>query len=494
MNNVLEYLELTASRLPDRTACADEAASYTFSELRNIAGRLGQKIGLHISAANEPVGVIADRSAATLVRFMGVLFAGCCYVPLDPEAPDTKLLPVLEETGMQVILGGEEQRGLIERLHFQGTYISALPEDGESASIPDTAPEDPLCLIYTSGSTGRPKGILKSHACVINFIDAYTETFDFEGDVIGNQTPFYFDASAKDIYLMLKGGCTLEVLPTRLFSLPKKLVEYMNERKVSFISWVPSALSIIVQMNTFKSILPEYLKKVFFVGEVMPMKYLNKWRAALPDLLYVNLYGQSEIAGICCFCQVSGNYGDDDVLPIGKPLKNSRILLIKDGKEITTPGETGEIVIRSGAVATEYYHDPEKTAVSFLPAEDGQTERGFKTGDLARYDADGSLVFASRADSQIKHMGHRIELGEIEAVALTIPEIRRCCCVYEQKKSKIILFAELFDDAALTEKEIRILLRDKLVNYMQPKQVILLDTIPQNANGKIDRPAVMRLL
>jgi len=262
----------------------------------------------------------------------------------------------------------------------------------------------------------------------------------------------------------------------------------LNEKKISFICWVPTALSIVTQLNTFLEVIPETLEKVFFVGEVMPMKQLNKWRKALPNLQYVNLYGSSEIAGISCYFEVKETYEDIMVLPMGKPLSNCQIYLLDKDAVVTEPNHIGEIYYASDALALEYFHDPDRTAGSFLNKDFGNgLQRVFKSGDLAQYDMDGNLVFASRSDFQIKHMGHRIELGEIEAVAGSLKEIDRCCCLYDQRKSKITLFCQLTKGCGKNGREIRSLLRPMLSTYMLPSKVIVMENLPLNANGKIDR-------
>jgi acyl-coenzyme A synthetase/AMP-(fatty) acid ligase len=240
---------------------------------------------------------------------------------------------------------------------------------------------------------------------------------------------------------------------------------------------------------------PETLKKVFFVGEVMPMKHLNKWRKELPDIQYVNLYGSSEIAGICCYYEVKTQFEDSAVLPMGKPLDSCKIYLLDQDKVITEPNHIGELYLVSDALALEYYHDPEKTKQSFIYRDFGEgMVRCFKTGDLAQYDELGNLVFASRIDSQIKHMGHRIELGEIEAVANALPELNRCCCLYNAAKKKITLFCELASGVTMKGQEIRSILRNKLSDYMVPGKVVVMESLPLNQNGKIDRQKIKTLL
>ena len=316
-------------------------------------------------------------------------------------------------------------------------------------------------------------------------MEAYCRKFDFsENEVIGNQTPFFFDASAKDIYLMLKIAATLEIVPAQLFTSPPLLMQYLDEKRVSFISWVPSALSVVCKLNGFdeRVVRPKSLSKVFFVGEVMPMKYLNEWRAAFPQALFVNLYGQSEIAGVCLTYEVEGTFEDSATLPMGKPLDHCGVYLVRknengnaagqdaedlSGLIITEAGQEGEIYLVSDALALEY--------------------RAFKTGDNAYFDRNGDYHFSARDDQQIKHMGHRIELGEIEAAALALPELSGVCCLYNDKKQKITLFATLAEGVECGPRDIQRILFSRLSKYMVPGKVILLDKIPVNANGKTDR-------
>lgn len=494
MQNVLEYLEKSASRFPEKTAIADKVCSYSFRQLREAAIRLAAVMS---NTVNQPIAIFAERSAEAAVLFASVLYSGNYYIPIDPEMPAEKMQAILDDAQPQFILGSKVTRSLLKKLHSSGSFLTLADADKNPVSFPSVGGDDPLYMVYTSGSTGKPKGVLKSHAAEISYLEAYCKTFDFSSDdIIGNQTPFFFDAAAKDLYLMLKTGATIEVLPTELFSMPPMLIEYLNQKKISFISWVPTALSIVAQLRTFSYIKPETLKKVFFVGEVMPLKHLNYWRSALPELQYVNLYGSSEIAGICCYYEVKGEFDNSTSLPMGKPLCNCEIYLLDGEKVVTEPGKVGELYLVSPALATEYYHDPEKTGISFLIKDFGHgSVRCFKTGDLAEYDAEGNLVFASRADYQIKHMGHRIELGEIETVAGALPEVARCCCLYDTKKNRIVLFCQLSDSSeGCTGQNIQHLLRPKLSSYMLPSRVVIMAALPINANGKIDRQQLKEAL
>ena len=497
--NILHLFEKTVQLYPDKTAIADRTVSFTFLQLKEKAQQLAFSIK-STGVYNKPVGVFGDRDADSVVMFFAVLYSSNFYIPLDANNPAAKLNSIIEDAEVQVILGRENNRELVSQLNFDGSFFT--PDDAGKASycadidnIPGSAA---AYMVYTSGSTGKPKGVLKSHGAVVSFVNAYTDTFDFAADdVIGNQTPFFFDASAKDIYLMAKTGASIEVLPAELFTLPVTLIRYLNEKKVTFISWVPTALSLVVQLNTFKEVLPETLKKVFFVGEVMPVKHLNKWIKALPDLQYVNLYGSSEMAGISCFYEIKGEMDVSKNLPMGQPLKNCEIFLVDtDGSFITEKDTVGEIYVVSEALATEYYKDPEKTSDKFVMmiTPSGKVCRVFKTGDMARYDEEGNLVFSARKDFQIKHMGHRIELGEIETAAMALDGIEKCCCLYNEKRLRITLFCELSEGIEITGKQIQDMLKEKLAEYMIPKTVVVMEKLPLNANGKIHRQHLKEML
>ena len=491
MTNVLEYLEASAASFPEKCAVAYGDARYTFSELRDLARRIGATLR-GIGVAGRPVGVFAERGIEAVAFFLGALYGGGYYVPIDPELPEKKLQAIFDDARFPAVLGMPSMAGTVANLNFDGRFLTMNEIGQDVCGIPETDPNDPLYMVYTSGSTGQPKGVLKSHAAEISFIEAYCATFGFGSDeIIGNQTPFFFDASAKDLYMMLKLGASIEILPSTLFTLPPELIDYLNAKRVTFASWVPTVLSLVAQLNPFSLVKPETLRRVFFVGEVMPMKHLNKWREALPALEYVNLYGQSEIAGICSYYRVEGAFADSAILPMGKPLCNCELYLLDGEQVITEPNRVGELYIVSDALATEYYHDPEKTAACFLTKDFGSGPvRCFRTGDLAQYDAEGNLLFAARNDDQIKHMGRRIELGEIEAVAGALPEIDRCCCLYDAAKKKLVLFCQ----SSLTGRELRSLLRQQLTSYMAPGKVVVLDALPLNANGKIDRKKLKELL
>lgn len=496
--SVLEDLARQIAAQPEAVAVADAADKWTFARLGDGSDRLASCLIRRGVQPGQPVGVVARRSAAVVALFLAVLKAGGFYVPLDPDWKPEKLAHVCANAGLQLVLDtqtpGPLPDGVTALVCGQAEWEAPADAAALSAIAARLRPEDPLYLIYTSGSTGVPKGVLKTHGAMQSYIAAFTARYPATpADALGNQTPFFFDASAKDLYWMLHDGCRLEVLDTGLFSQPYHLIEYLNDRHITLISWVPSALVIVSQLDTFADILPNYLRAVFFIGEVFPMKHFLIWQNALPGVKFVNLYGQSELAGACCYYEVDRAFTPDDTLPIGRPFANAEVFLLDGDRVVTEPGQIGEIGIVSPALAAGYFGDAEKTAAAFCTfCDHGRTLRLFRTGDMARYTPEGLLVFAARCDAQIKHMGYRIELGEIEAAANSLPEITGCACLYDTAKNRIVLFCTVQD--GVTKASLRKALREKLSTYMIPSKIEILPQLPRNANGKTDRVLLRTLL
>ncbi len=489
MDSIWKIFLTTVTKFPQKIAVADQNSSYTYEELFAKIKSINSLLAKY--QRKNPIAIFAGRNIDTVAQILAVIGSGNYYIPLDSSLPKEKLNAILADAKPVAILGQKEDEKVIENLNFQGDFYTNLDSSDKDCEFSPLSGDEPLYMVYTSGSTGNPKGVLKSNNAVISFLEAFSTLFPFEEEtIIGNQTPLFFDASAKDLYLSIYNGATLEIIPTEKFILPVGLVNYLNERKINWICWVPSALCLISQLNAFMEVKPEYLKRIFFVGEAFPVKQLKKWLENVPNAKYVNLYGSSEIAGVCCYYEINNNLENIDVLPMGKAMPNCEITLRDEKNQIINEsGVVGEIFISSPALALGYYHNEEQTNAVFFKEDN---KRVFQSGDLARYDEEGNLCFVSRKDFQIKYMGRRIELGEIEAACDKLPEINRCCCLYDEKRKIITLFCEL--NSELTVSEIRNLLKDKLATYMIPGKINIYEKLPLNANGKIDRQLLKKTI
>ncbi|MGN0341372.1 MAG: amino acid adenylation domain-containing protein [Roseburia sp.] len=490
--NVLEYLEHTVKRLPDKVAYADDRTEMTFAQVfhdsRAIGSYLYQKGFYH-----EPVVVFMEKQPKTIAAFFGCVYGGNYYVPIDAEMPRFRIDLILENLNPKVMICDEVTEELARDFKFDGLMvkydeISTYGIDEEAlALIRDRQLDtDPIYIVFTSGSTGVPKGVVACHRSVIDYIENLSEVLEFNEDTrFANQTPLYFDACLKELYPTLKFGATTYLVPKTLFMFPIKLVEFLNEYKINTICWVVSALTMISSFKTFDKVKPEYLHTVAFGSEVFPIKQFRLWKEALPDAKFTNLYGPTETTGMCCYYKVDREFELDEVMPVGRPFHNTEILLLDEKNQLATPGEVGEICVRGTSLTLGYYHAFEKTNEVFVqnPLNDRYPELIYRTGDLGRLNERGELVFVSRKDYQIKHMGHRIELGEIEVNVNLLEPISMSCCIYDQDKGKIVLFYV----GDLEVKDLVSILKDKLPRYMIPNKVEKLDRMPLTANGKIDR-------
>lgn len=494
--NILEYLEGSSKRFPDKTAFADEHSSCTFRELEMTARRLGTALAKYFVPRN-PVPVFMEKSVETIGVFMGAVYAGCFYVLIDTKQPASRLNQILEILDSEVIVTSEKYLEDLEKLDFKGEVVLAknLAEEPENKELlkeirNQAVDMDPLYGIFTSGSTGVPKGVVVGHRSVLDFIDCFTELFDIsEKDVIGNQAPWDFDVSVKDIYSGLKTGTTVQIIPKQMFSFPTKLIDYLIEREVTILIWAVSALCIISTLNGFEYKVPDKIKKILFSGEAMPVKHLNIWRKYLPDVMYVNIYGPTEITCNCTYYIIDREFQPGDVLPMGKAFPNEKVFLLdEENRLITEKNKTGELCVTGSALALGYYKNREQTEKAFVqnPLNDRYLEMMYRTGDLAYYNELGELCFASRKDFQIKHMGHRIELGEIEAAMEKIPEIIRSCCIFDSAKSKIVAFYE----GDIERRPLARALGQYVPAFMVPNVFRQVERMPLTKNGKIDRKAL----
>ncbi len=491
-NNVLDYLNEMVSRKPDKIAFSDGTDELTFCEVYQLSRAVGTWL-IQRKNYKEAVVVFMHKHPREITTFCGVVAAGCFYVPVDAEMPKMRMELIIKNLNAKVMICDRNTYEIAKELQFEGEIavcdeIVQTPIDDQALkNVYDSAIDtDLVYVVFTSGSTGIPKGVTGCHRSIIDYIEQLSEILDFGEDTIfGNQAPLYFDACLKEIYPTLKFGAMTYLLPKELFLFPIKLVEFLNKYQINTICWVVSALTMISAFETFEEIVPEYLHTIAFAGEVFPVKQFERWKKVLPNTVFVNLYGPTEGTGVCCYYKIEREMLINEVIPIGKPFKNTEILLLTDKNEQVKEGEEGEICIRGTCISHGYYNDLERTKEAFVqnPLNNAYPEIIYKTGDIGRYNEYGELIFVSRKDSQIKHMGHRIELGEIETYANTIDNVELAGCIYDQEKDKIVLYYI----GSVTHKDMMTAIKNILPRYMLPNRIIRLEKMPMTANGKIDR-------
>lgn len=490
--NILEYLEATAPRVPNKTAFSDGVDYMSFSELLSSSRSIGSFLACK-GYYREPVVVLMNKHPSAIAAFMGAIYAGCFYVCLDSEMPARRAELIFESIKPRVVIYDRKNAKRAESLpdSFEKVLYDDIKDFAEDATALSRIRSrqldtDPIYIVFTSGSTGIPKGVCACHRSVIDYTETLCEAVGFgEDTVFANQTPLYFDAPLKEIMPTLKFGATTYFVPKQLFMFPMKLCDYLNEHKINTVCWVVSALVMISSLGALEKNQPKYLTKICFGSEVFPLAQYYKWREAYPDAEFFNLYGPTEATGMSCYWKADRELEAGEPIPVGRPFRNTEILLIGEDKKQVADGEVGEIYIRGTCVTLGYYNNKEKTDEAFLqnPINSAYPELVYRTGDLGRYNSYGELVFVSRKDSQIKHMGHRIELGEIEAASLTCESLRQTCCVYDDENKKIVMFYT----GDMEEADVLKYMRGLLPRYMLPAKCIRLDKMPLTPNGKLDR-------
>jgi D-alanine--poly(phosphoribitol) ligase subunit 1 len=496
--NVLEYLENTVERHPQKTAIADSTSNYSFKQIRAFAWQISIQLDkLGESNKSQPIAVLLPKSAKAVIAFIGVLYSGNIYVPIDTKNPPERIKKIVDNVNPLIAISDSKHEDILLGIS-QNISIVNLDENwksGEShTSIPNTLIDtDPAYILHTSGSTGSPKGVVISHRSIIDYTDWAIKTFEIDSkEIIGNQAPFHFDNSTLDIYLMLATGAELVVIPEKHFMFPQDLIKFISSQKINFVFWVPSVLVSVANLRILNQISPKYLKKVLFAGEVMPTKTLNYWIDTLPkDVLFANLYGPTEITVDCTFYIISEKIPDNKPVPIGKACRNSGVLILNEKDNVASKNEIGELCVRGSSLSLGYWRS-ESTAEVFVqnPLHNNYPELIYRTGDLVRYGHDGDIEYIGRKDNQIKHLGHRIELGEIEHIILSNSNIKKLCVLFDEILQEIVMFYQY--NEIISIREFRRMLIGVLPKYMLPGRYELVSNIPSNSSGKIDRLAMKK--
>lgn len=495
--NIINLIENANQKYNNKVAYEYENQSITFGEVYNKTLAVATKIS-SISEERDPIVVISNKNLNIPSIYLGVAYSNCFYVPVSTEMPNVKIENILKITEAKIIISDNESFEKAKSLDFSGRIL-LLDEcvDCEINNELITQRKNnvldvyPLYTIFTSGSTGLPKGVVTSHASVVDYVSTFIKTFNIsQEEIFGNQAPLDYIAGIRDIYIPLIVGCKTVFINKGLFSTPKLLFEHLNNNKVTTICWVSPALSLCCQINVFEEIKPEYVTKVFFTGSVFDCKDLNTWKKELPNAIFVNHYGPTEITASCTYYIVDNKKEYRKPAPIGVAFDNRKVFVLTEENTKAPVGEVGEICVVGRCLALGYYKNPEKTDECFVqnPLNNIYSEKMYKTGDLGYLDDDGNIIFCGRKDNQIKHMGHRVELDEIETVACACENVKETCCVYNTNKGVITLFYS----GSATAGEISKFLRQSLPSYMIPRKFIVLENLPKLFNGKIDRQAIKK--
>ncbi|MEO5816461.1 MAG: amino acid adenylation domain-containing protein [Gemmatimonadaceae bacterium] len=499
-----------AVSLAGEAASADAPTTLTFAELDARATTLARSLVYRGVKPGVLVGVCMERSLELVVALVAVLKAGGAYVPLDPEYPADRLAFMIGDAKCPVLL--TQQR-------VADSVLAALPQDGKHASVlsvdtewstivsdattlseplPAVTPDDLAYMIYTSGSTGKPKGALNRHRGIVNRLlwmqGEYTLT---AADAVLQKTPFSFDVSVWELFLPLLAGARLVMAEPGGHRDPAYLAEVIGAQKITVLHFVPSMLRAFLE-EPAAATCGATLRDVMCSGEALPYDLQQRFFAIVcGDAHKVglhNLYGPTECAvDVSCWACIR----DDErrTVPIGRPVANTQLYVLDESMQPVPIGVAGELYLGGVQVGAGYWGRPELTADRFVtdPFATSPDARLYKTGDLARWLADGVVEYLGRLDFQVKLRGFRIELGEIEAALSAHPDVREVVVVANDDLpggAALIAYYSTRGDTKPTAAELRALLRGSLPEYMVPAAFVALDTLPLSPSGKVDRKAL----
>ena len=504
-DGVLEWLDRSCAQFPERTAVEADSVSLSYDALDAIANRLAQDM---IARGIPPGSVVAvpigDR-VAMIVAMIGIFRAGCVFAPLDPTGPRLRLREIVTDLSPDFFLTESRLREQVSALAGKRPVLTVDPtcsgERGQDAREKERprVSVDPGAMryvYYTSGSTGAPKGIAGCLKSLAHFIRWEIDKFGIgEGFRVSQLIHPTFDAFFRDVLVPLCAGGTV-CIPAEApgETEPRALLDWIEHRKINLIHCVPSLLRPVSPKDLGGRAL-EALQYVLFAGERLHARDVTKWLdSGEGQIQVVNLYGPTESTLVKFFHFVSRSDVERGLIPIGKPMPGASALVLGEDGEPCTPGEIGELYIRSAFLTLGYHRRPELTREAFPPDPlgEGTDARMYKTGDLVRLLEDGTLEFIGRKDLQLKIRGVRVEPGEIESRLLEHERVRAAVVVGREDRlgeQRLVAYVAPAGQALLST-ELRGFLRERLPEAMVPSSFVFLESLPLTRTGKVDRGAL----
>ena len=493
-----QLFEQQVRRTPEAVALLFEEQTLTYAELDQRANRLA-----HWLLASYPgvshVAIGMERSAELVIALLAILKAGGVYIPVDPAYPAARIAALVADAQPQLLL---THRSLAENFGQARANVVVLESlTGVLSAAPATTPvlaatqrptaESPAYVMYTSGSTGTPKGVIVPHRAVVRLVQN-TDYARFASDeVFLGLAPVTFDASTFEIWGSLLNGARL-VLPSNNKPSPQEIGEMIRHHGITTL-WLTAALFHLVVAEHLEAFAP--LRQLLAGGDVLSVSHVRRVLTAYPHLRLINGYGPTEGTTFTCCHTIRLDDLTGDTVPIGRPIRNSRVYLLDASGQPVPLGAAGELCAAGDGLALGYLNAPELTAAKFITITLTEKERLYRTGDLARYRADGNVEFLGRTDQQVKIRGFRIELGEIEARLLEHPAVREVVVIAREDtpgEKRLIAYLTTMPEGETSElaSTLRAHLSTRVPDYMVPAAFVHLDKLPLTSNGKLDRKAL----
>lgn len=511
-----QLLTASAAMRPEAEAVRllDETISY--AELEAQSNQLAHALIEAGVLPGDRVGIYLRKSPAAITSIFGILKTGACYVPVDANAPGLRLTEIGRQCAFRALITSASLYSKIESsfeqecpaaaLFFIDELTGSLPlSRGRTFSeILQTFPGEPptvkivdhdlAYILFTSGSTGTPKGVMLSHLNALTFINWAAETFAISSeDRLSNHAPFNFDLSVFDIFVAIKAGAAISLVPEGLSVFPLQLASFIQQQKITVWYSVPMVLMLLLARGKLAEGNFGSLRWILFAGEVFPTKHLRGIMEKLPHPRYANLYGPTE-TNVCAYYEVQALPAQATApIPIGKACANTELIAIDEaGERVNGPGKEGLLYARGSTVMQGYFGRPELSQSCFIPNPFavGREERLYCTGDWVTLNDRGDYLFIGRKDHMIKTRGYRVELGEIEAVMIAHPDVEEAVALPipdEAIGNTIWAIVTTAKGSSLNLTRLKQHCAMKLPAYMIPEKIAFRESLPRTDNGKIDR-------
>jgi len=496
-----EFIREQCARTPAATALRGQQGELSYAELERRSNQLARWLRERGVGAGSVVGVCTQRSWEMVLALLATLKAGAAYLPLDPSYPAGRLDFMLRDAECGVVLtqllgDAEMTAAARERVLGGVALVLDLARDWAQVAAQSNAPPDipvpPDALayvLYTSGSTGKPKGVMIEHRAIVNRLLWMQQQYGLTtADRVLQKTPFSFDVSVWEFFWPLMQGAMLVMAPPQSHRDAAAIAELVRTEAISVCHFVPSMLAAFLEQDRIGDC--RSLRQVFASGEVLPYELTQRFFARLPQVELHNLYGPTEAAVDCSYwaCRVQD---ERRIVPIGRPVANTRLYVLEGSGALAPPGVIGELHIGGVQLARGYLKRIELTAERFI--DHPELGRLYRTGDACRWLHDGSIEYRGRLDSQVKLRGLRIELGEIEATALQHPAVREAAAALREcaeSDARLVLYYGVRQGQEASKSELREVLRHALPEHMVPQHFVELEQLPTLSNGKVNRAAL----
>lgn len=491
---------ISASKFPDKIALSCKGKKITYAELNLNALKLAALLKSK-NIANQKVGILTQKTLSAYYAVLGILYAGCAYIPLNPKHPYKKIENIVRNANISAIIYDESEHfDTEELLKLVGVVKHIILPEKDIDNVSPLSEPIPVrsgnlaYIMFTSGSTGEPKGVMVTHANVCSHVRNMTDIYQFStSDRLSQTFDLSFDPSVSDMFCAWFNGSTLCALsPDEIYC----ATDYIQRERITFWASVPTLANFMRKLGKLEPNIFRTLKHSTFCGEPLPQSMANQWSKAAPDSTIENLYGPTE-ATVYVTRYVYQEHEhtmkySNNIVPIGLPLPGQFAAIVDEYLQIVSNGEVGELCVSGSQVTCGYLNDNSKTNAVFIsmPWEHDFQNKWYKTGDLAFVNENGDIECLGRIDSQIKIGGQRIELGEIEATLRELTNTNEVAVVpafYENGVPKKLV---AFVAKKLTEmdiQEIQESCQKKLQSVFIPKTIYPIETLPLNPSGKIDR-------